>query len=153
MTLVIARKFSERIVVVSDTMISDEHATKRDVIPGRLKSVVIGDYLSISYSGFADAAIPVIRDAQRLLRAKRGVDEILALLREHSRQGRCDFIVVSHVTSPSMYKIWNGVISKDADVFWIGNSNTIRTVRQLEDAMPMTPPPDNFLRAKRRPDL
>jgi hypothetical protein len=144
MTLVIARRFSERIVVVSDTMTSGEHFSKQNIVPGRLKSVVIGDHLSISYAGLADKALEIIRKAQQLFRETKCVDQILSFLSEHSRNG-CDFILASHVVTPAMYKISNGTISKDADVFWIGNSDPIKSIRRIEDATPdQDEPADHF---------
>jgi hypothetical protein len=39
MTFVVARRFGERIHIVSDTMISDSTKLRPDVIPGRLKAI------------------------------------------------------------------------------------------------------------------
>lgn len=47
MTLVVAAQFGSRIIVFSDTMISGDHPTRNDMIPGRLKSIVLdGNCLS-----------------------------------------------------------------------------------------------------------
>ena len=61
MTIVVAKKLDERIVDMSDTMISDLNEPKNNVIPGRLKSMVINNWLTISYANLSIQAIDAIR--------------------------------------------------------------------------------------------
>jgi hypothetical protein len=144
MTLVIARKFAERIVVVSDTMISGEHLTQANIIPGRLKSIIVGDHLSISYSGFANAAITIIRKAHWLYREKKDLEKMLAYVTENTSDGKCEFIVVSHVGSPTIYRVSRGKCVAGADVYWLGNPDPIRRVREIESALPLRETPDEI---------
>ena len=48
MTIVAAMKCGERICVMSDTMISDRGLARDNVIPGRLKTIVVNKWLTIS---------------------------------------------------------------------------------------------------------
>jgi len=57
LTLIAALKMSERIVVMSDTAISDRDAIRSNLIPGRLKSVVVGPKMTISYAGLSSQAL------------------------------------------------------------------------------------------------
>ena len=61
MTIVAAMKFDKRIVVMSDTMISDSNELRNNVIPGRLKSIVINNWLTISDAGLSTQAIDAVR--------------------------------------------------------------------------------------------
>src|SRR3954451_14228246 len=113
MTLIIARKLGRRIVIASDTMISDYDGTRQNVIPGRLKSVVLGPTFSVAYCGLANQCIDAIRSAQ-IAYLSTGVEEALKVLRcatdEH--QGQIEFVVAVHSPLAELRLIGNGVISE-----------------------------------------
>jgi tRNA threonylcarbamoyladenosine modification (KEOPS) complex Cgi121 subunit len=46
---------------MSDTMITDKGSARDNIIPGRLKSIVINSWLTISYAGLSTQAIDAIR--------------------------------------------------------------------------------------------
>jgi hypothetical protein len=51
MTVVIGRRFGDAMVILSDTMISDSNTGRDNIIPGRLKAIIVADRLSIAYAG------------------------------------------------------------------------------------------------------
>lgn len=138
MTLVAARRFGDRVIVISDTMISDKNSARRNVLPGRLKSVVIDWHLSIAFAGPANAGIDAIRKANGLFKATRNLNELLNYLiaeskREPDCDNRCDFIVSSHIHGPSLYKIWDGRISSEQHFQWIGQKHLMVGLAEAPD--------------------
>jgi len=70
MTFVVARKFGDRIIVFSDTMISNRGAARQNIIPGALKSIVVHRYVSIAYAGSAPVALDAVREGARQVGAR-----------------------------------------------------------------------------------
>lgn len=140
MTLVAARRFGDRIIVISDTMISDSNATRRNILPGRLKCIVVDWHLSIAFAGPANAGIDAIRQGHGLFKATRNLNELLDYLvaeskREPDCDKRCDFIVSSHIHEPSLYKIWDGQISSGQPFQWIGQKSLLAGLAEATDEM------------------
>jgi hypothetical protein len=135
MSLVIARQFGDRICILSDTMISDRNAPKDDVIPGQLKTIVLKDKISISYSGSVNPAIIKIREIRKQIYKEVSLDKILESLSKFTleKNGEVDFIVASHVSTPSLYKIAIGQINKEFDYYWIGDAEAANLVQQEID--------------------
>lgn len=132
MTIVVAMKFSDRVCVLSDTMISNREGTGNNVIPGRLKSIVINKWLTISYAGLSTQAIDTVREIYRSENIK--TEAVIHLLAEVSRlhDGELDFIVCSHEQSVRMVKIANGKIFEGGDAYWIGNSQAAAELSKIE---------------------
>ncbi len=132
MTIVAAMKFADRICVMSDTMITDEGSARNNIIPGRLKSIVINRWLTVSYAGLSTQAI----DSVRLLHKAKNISTNLAL--EHLAQvsfdhyGALDFILCSHETTPRIVKISNGQVFEGADAYWIGSSKAANELSKVE---------------------
>lgn len=121
MTIVAAMKSGDRICVMSDTMISDRGLARDNVIPGRLKTIVVTKWLTISYAGLSTQAIDVIRSIYH----SRGITTDVALesLVGASREfGDMDFLVCSHEQKPRLCKIANGSLIEGAKAYWIGDS-------------------------------
>lgn len=135
MTLVMARQFGDRICILSDTMISSREAPKDDVIPGQLKTIVLNDTISISYSGSVNPAIMKIREIRKEIYKGVPLDRILETLSKFTleKNGEVDFIVASHILTPSLYKIANGNISSKSDRYWIGDADAATRVQQEID--------------------
>ena len=72
MTLVMGRRFNDRLVILSDSMITHKAATKPNAIPGRLKSIILSRDMAVSYAGLANKALSIIRAL--LPMAYKGVD-------------------------------------------------------------------------------
>ncbi len=123
MSLVMAMQFGDRICILSDSMVSDPNTTVDDVIPGRLKTIVLNKEVSISYSGQTNKAISKIRDVRTDLSNRVYFDEVLESLTEFTAEEKGDvgFIVSSHMGIPKLYKITEGQIHYGLDMYWIGS--------------------------------
>lgn len=121
MTIIVARRFDERICVMSDTMISSERFTKDNVIPGRLKSIVVNEWLTISYAGLSTQAIDAIRKLYRnsSITTNSAVQYLVDISTKYLNE--IDFIVCSHENGVRLMKISNGTVNEGANFYWIGN--------------------------------
>jgi hypothetical protein len=130
MTFVAARRFNRRIVMIADTKITNKSGIVRrnlqgvhinNYVPGRLKIFPLSLNVSVGYAGKADQAIDflrevstkydVISDASKLCDALKGVSVPICT----------EFIVVSHIEKPAIFKISNGRVSEDQEMHWIGD--------------------------------
>lgn len=132
MTIVAAMKFSDRVCVLSDTMISNREGTGNNVIPGRLKSIVLNNWLTISYAGLSTQAIDAVRELYRS--ENINTEAVIQFLSEVSRlySGDLDFIVCSHEESVRMVKIANGKVFEGGDAYWIGSSQAAAELSKIE---------------------
>lgn len=121
MTIIAARRFDERICVMSDTMISSERFARDNVIPGRLKSIVVNEWLTISYAGLSTQAIDAIRKLYK--NSSITTDSAIQYLVDLSTKylNGLDFIVCSHENNVRLMKISNGTVYEGANAYWIGN--------------------------------
>jgi hypothetical protein len=131
MTIVVAMKFDERIIVMSDTMISDPTDRADNIFPGRLKSIVINKWLTISYAGLSDQAIHIIRGIKKL--SNISTELVVNILVEASRKhgDDLDFILCSHENAARLIKISNGEIFEGAEFLWIGNRQAVSELSKL----------------------
>jgi hypothetical protein len=122
MTIVVAMKFGERICVMSDTMISDRDQARDNIIPGRLKSIVINEWLTVSYAGLSTQAIDAIRKISNsnMATTKSVVDYLLEVSARYPDE--LDFIVCSHEVKAKLIKISNGTLMEGAKAYWIGSA-------------------------------
>jgi hypothetical protein len=138
MTLVMARQWDDRIIMLSDTLISDRNAPHRDIIPGQLKAIMLSHNLSVAYAGWANRALHVIREVRTAV--CQGSDLHLQDVLEHLCQatnrsnGDVDFLVASHYEEPVLFKIWNGQISRGAGSYWIGDPSAASAVQRAMDS-------------------
>ena len=135
MTLVAAFRSMGRIVVLSDMMISDERSRRcRNRIPGRLKSIVLNRWLTVSYAGLSIQAI----DAIRRLIAVDPITTDLAVeyLRESAAvmKDELDFLVCSHEAPehPRLIKISGSWVSEGQDLYWIGSQASASGFARME---------------------
>ncbi len=137
MTLVMARQFGDRICILSDSMISDREAPRDNVIPGQLKTIVLNDKISISYSGLVDHTILEIREIRKKIYKGVPLERILETLSKFTldKNGEVDFIVASHISTPRLYKIANGKINKDFEYYWIGDAEAANLIQQEIDKL------------------
>lgn len=131
MTLVVARKFGDRIAVMSDTMISDFSKIKPDAIPGTLKSLVLDLHLTVSYAGIVEIAISAIRRAKCIWTSSRNLETVLSYLLEVTQEDACEFIVTAHTPSPRLHVIKRSNLSVNLDVCWIGDRTPIGKMQLL----------------------
>lgn len=130
MTFVIARRFGDRIVMAADTMISSDQEARPDIIPGRLKIIILNQFVTAAYAGAANQGIDAIRAAKIALDAGGGLDRVACILRDATinHANRLEFILASHLDGASLKRIWNGVISENLSRTSIGT-------RHLEDQL------------------
>lgn len=137
MTLVIARQFGERIIVVSDTMVSNVDAPRPSIIPGELKSIVVHRYTSIAFAGSVNISIDAIKRARKALGESGGLQSAVAILQETSEKFRntdyvCDFILTTHLGGAKIYQICNGVVQQPSEQCWIGNPDPLLEIEIAE---------------------
>ena len=132
MTIVAAKRCGDRIVVMSDTMISDSNLTRNNILPGRLKTVVVNKWLTISYAGLSTQAI----DAVRTIYTNPGTTTETALkyLLEVScrHRSKLDFLVCSHEFETRLCKISNGKLFEGAKTYWIGSSEAASELSRIK---------------------
>ena len=125
MTFVVAQKFGERIVILSDTMITHHpDQRKNDVIPGQLKSIVLNLDMSVAFCGNVVPALDAIRESKERIRQGGSLEDVIGILHAGSLKG-CDFILASHVRGASLVKIADGSVSAPQDVHWLGNRSIL----------------------------
>jgi hypothetical protein len=122
MSLIVARKDGEHIVIVGDTQLTyPNQAVKRlKTLPreGVLKSVIINDSICVSFAN-------VVKHAEEALKAispNTTTSNILTILEHyhHSSEEETDFILSTSIPSPKIYEIKKG-ITKETPVAWIGS--------------------------------
>jgi hypothetical protein len=132
LTFIIARQFGERIIVASDTMITDEKSTGPNTIPGRLKAISLSPAISVAYAGLSIQAIIAIRKAKGLAMAACQLPEIMDVFVPVTLSGETDFIVASHLPNAELRKIRHGIISHPQSAMSIGDQALVRRVLDLE---------------------
>jgi hypothetical protein len=137
MTLVMARQWGDRIVMLSDTMISDRNAPRSDIIPGQLKVIVLTRKLSVAYAGRANKALHTIREARRAACQGADLPDVLECLCQATSSGDVDFLVASHHEDPVLCKIWSGERAIGANQYWIGDPSAIPAIQRAMESQPI----------------
>lgn len=132
MTIVVARKFGDRILMFSDTMIS-QPGMKPDIIPGQIKSVVLNLQISMGFSGRLVACLDAARRAKKSLESDGRLSNVIDILRSYSKNDDCDFIIASHQNGPEIFKIKNDKISESQIYHWIGDSDIVNSLNNYSD--------------------
>jgi hypothetical protein len=133
MTIVVARRIGNHTLVISDTMISD-NAFRPNILPGRLKTIVIDWLVSISYAGPANQGLDSVRECSLVFRETQNIETVLSHLRCRTTEIRdLEFIVSSHLRGLELYKIWNGMISAGQERQWIGDARAVNLILGGED--------------------
>lgn len=150
MTFALARRFGERIVIVADTMITEDPRRKsgNDIIPGALKALVVNGKLSIAFSGSEIIALDAIRALKQELNIELNLKNVITYLKDivskrFKSETQCEFIVASHLSGPQLLKIWgDGQASEAGDngQLWIGNSEPVDAINELERAKQLNSP-------------
>jgi hypothetical protein len=146
MTFVAAKQFGNRIIVASDTMISDADETRHNVIPGRLKAVIVSPAVTIAYAGFADQALDAIRAARGALNTGAAIGDVESTLAATTARypSDLDFLLVSHDgRDGSLKRIWEGRVSCALAHAAIGQRSLYAELveREAQVRAPLTPSP------------
>lgn len=141
----IARKFGRRVLIVSDTMISDAALGRADAIPGRLKSIILSPTVSVAYAGHSNPALHAIRAARHALLETGSVSSVTDVLVDLSADPAfdVDFIVVFHDHGvPRLHKITAGIMTDDVSECFVGNSAVVTALVREVPANPGIDQPD-----------
>ena len=146
MTIIIGRKFKNRIVLASDTMISFADGSRPEIIPGRLKAIVLGAELSIGYANYADQAVAAIQRVKKNWDiGKRKLADVFDVL---CKEEMADFIVASHIEGPQLFKIREGRVTNDLNDAYIGDRDLVKLVLDGEEGLSRRPQFPSDLRSK-----
>lgn len=146
MTFVAAKRFGKRIYIGSDTMISDPTKSRDDVIPGRLKAIILDPLTTIAYAGLSDQSIDTIKQVKKCLYGGGNLfdAEKILLAATKAYEGGLEFLIASHRDGASLKKIWDGYISSDLDQAYIGQDDLIPTFIRQEDEIPQSIVPHEY---------
>ncbi|MCS3728732.1 hypothetical protein [Bradyrhizobium betae] len=144
MTVGMARRFGDRMLIATDTMIHDEATAKRNLIPGRVKAIVLCEDVSVAYAGTVGYALPAIQEAAAIARGGRRIEDVIRPLRnacaESAARGekfQTEFLVASHRSRATMFKIWkDGLITENNDRLWIGQPDVVTAIESIEAETP-----------------
>jgi len=146
MTFVAAKRFGERVLIASDTMISDLTGMPHDVIPGRLKVITICPTITVAYAGLPDQGIDAIK-AARLRWIETGkVSELETVLVGETQEyfGKLEFLLVVHQDGVSLKRIWDGRVSASLDQACIGQRDLLSALLALVGEVPHGMVPHEF---------
>ncbi len=146
MTFVAAKRFGDRILMAADTMISDHSAARNDVIPGRLKAIILDPQTTIAFAGLRDQSIDAIKHARRLL-SEGGTLSIVeqALVAATVRYaGQLEFLLVSHREGVALKRVWDGHVSSGLDEACIGQRDLLERLLSEQCNTPRHVVPHEF---------
>ena len=149
MTFVAAKRFGERIRIASDTMISDRAAKRHDVIPGRLKAVVLDRHITVAYAGHPENGIDAVRQARELLSSGGSISDVEQMLKAATtkysdERYNPDFLIASHRDGVALKRIWDGHISSSQEQVCIGQRDLLSDLLKQESDVPRSVVPSKF---------
>src|SRR5580658_3069023 len=146
MTFVVAKCFGERIYIASDTMISNSGKTRPDVIPGRLKVIILDAKTTVAYAGLADQSIDTIKLAKQRLSDGGNLLDVEQILAAATRkyEGQLEFLIASHHDGGTLKRIWDGCISSGLEQVCIGQRALLQMLIKQEKEVPQSIVPHEF---------
>ncbi len=129
MTIVIASRRADEILMLADTMIHNENERRSNPMPGRLKLVIIGHCVTVGFAGNADRASVAVRNARTALR-NSGLPAVMDLLTDDSTNGDTDYLVGSHQPHAALFRIRNGARIEIPDICAIGDDAPFKDLLQ-----------------------
>jgi hypothetical protein len=137
MTTAIGKRFGDRIVIASDTMISDPREGRPSIIPGRLKTLVLSSQVSVSYAGRVVQAVDAVKRAKDKLPS---ISTFLSDLKELTSGDMAEFLVASHIAGPQLLKVAHDRIYEGSNLYWIGDANAASEMSITLEKTPHIPP-------------
>ncbi|HEY9117661.1 MAG TPA: hypothetical protein VIN11_07530 [Roseivirga sp.] len=133
MTLVVGRVLADgKILIKSDSKITDLTSVKNEPLCGALKSLILHPNVSVSFAGnvtYAEEALKLFYE-QRIDGLKRLLD-LLLIIHNKSNNGT-DFVVATLENNKSIfYKVSNFKIESSNSSFWIGDSDAFSEYQEL----------------------
>jgi|GEM_PF-4236986 len=125
MTLVIAQRHEDQVMILADTKIMDPSKTRPDIIPGRLKAIILGPGLSVAFAGNADAASLAIENARDAL-LFCGIEDAINIIQSDSREGETDYIIACHSPKAELLCLRRGGRISVPDICSIGDDDCFK---------------------------
>ena len=124
MSLIVAKKFGDKIFIVSDTRLDNPQNLNRVELDvpeayGLIKSLIINPIVCISYAGDFHAAKEALSVCRSLNYRVHEITKYLLTINK-KYEHKVDFIVAVSATPYLLFKIKNGEIEK-TDLAWIGD--------------------------------
>ena len=146
MTFVAAKRFGKRVIMMSDTMITDPCGTHQRIIPGQLKVIIVNPTTTIAFAGLSVQATDAIKDARCRLMAGASMAEIERELATTTTlyEGKIDFLVVAHGDQVTLKRIWSGQVSGSLEQACIGQRNLLDSLLGKQSESPRLIIPHEF---------
>lgn len=149
MTFVAAKRFGQRIQLASDTMVSDPNELRRDVIPGRLKTIILDAQITIAYAGLSYQSMQAIKRAKQVLSdggTLSDIEQILLSTTEKYKnfENGPEFLLVSHRDGPVLKRVWDNQVSRNLDQACIGQRDLLSSLLEREKAEKLSLIPHEF---------
>ena len=138
MTFVAAKRFGKRVIMMSDTMITDPCGTHQRIIPGQLKAIIVNPTTTIAFAGLSVQATDAIKDARCRLMAGASMAEIERELAATTTryEGKIDFLVVAHGDQVTLKRVWSGQVSGSLEQACIGQRNLLDSLLGKQSESP-----------------
>jgi hypothetical protein len=149
MTLVLGYQTPTGVTIHADTQISHGLGGPNNLVPGRLKALVLRPDFCVAYAGPADLALKYIRQIAPQLTESVSTPDIAAMFLEaHNSAGRAVDFLLAHRRSATLQKISHGALSEGTNRFWIGSAEAASAIDRLESNAPALPAqiPDMYRR-------
>jgi tetratricopeptide (TPR) repeat protein len=123
MSLIVARKHKNNLIVLSDTKLTYRHEERNSPRDGTIKTIILSPDVAVSYAGdvyFAEEALKEVGDSVE-------VSDIESILLKYHNESRrtTDFILAVGFDNPYLIEIKDGA-SNQTDNSWIGSYEGFR---------------------------
>jgi hypothetical protein len=130
-SLVIGRVTRSGVRLSCDSQVTDPLQPRNNLIPGRLKLIVLSSKLCVGFAGQLYIAMNSIGEVARLT----DVREIArVLLERHRETGEAADFLVAALEPPTLTKVAAGQLFSGGTQYWIGDSDATRVLGQHYDA-------------------
>jgi len=123
MSLVIARFSKLGVRLYSDSQVTDPSQPRNDLIPGRLKLIILDPNTCIGFAGRLNAAIDAIREVAKLGPSSAIIEKLVTF---HRGCGEAVDFIVATLQPRSLHKISAGQHYTGGKQYWIGDSDGIK---------------------------
>lgn len=122
MTLAIAKKLNNDILMYSDMKITNDSDCKANGFDGRIKTIIVNPKMCISYAGNADRALVTMESLFYLSDEGKDTDYLIKYLLNRHIEGNneTEYLVGIDSNGKKLYRIRNGVL-EEGSIFWIGD--------------------------------
>ncbi len=132
-TIAIGNRFGDRIVLMSDTMVSDRTAVRPNLIPGVLKTIVLSTSCSVAFAGLVSQGIDSIRTLRHQFARGIALRDAEEFLRAETLRlnNKVEFLIASHMPDARLAKVSGGAVSAGLSRYWIGDPQIADEIHRL----------------------